>query len=966
MDHFYGFDVFICYTREDDRESRYANALFVKLANEKPRLRCFLDIKGLNQDETLSEAIAGRLRESRFVVILAGSATGERPSVLNEARLAVQMKKRIMLVDRGIGWANSSSSLKQVVDPRSVMEPNPAVPSTIVIATLRNHVRRWQVDTLRRVGIATAFVTVSMLAMASFGLYLRQTKIAAAEAAARQEANKARKQADDALADAQHQRSNEGYIAAQRAINESEEMEALPLLLHALRIWPENRLVADRLYGLLTQRTFAIPVAGPASADAYQSFSRISGFGVSDDGNFRVVLNGIPNEFRGSVPGEHKMGLADLSKPDSGLDPFFSGTMSRDGRWFATRAVDGFGEQNWLAVMDLNTSKELRQKVPKEVSAIALLPSLGLVVAAGGPENRNEREVSKHPDGIDVYIWRFAGPEPKLVTQKLNIGTSSVRHIQPFPDERRLAFLYNMPSVKGEGIWLCELQTQNLTLESTQEKFATIPSYSDLSIDASGAVLAFSPPHSSGDKKTSLPAYAIQGTNLKQLQDVEWPMALQRSAGRGSEGQFWPGTDLFLFCGTDRLLLGKLRQEASGKLRIKAITTPMTWYLAGARDFFLGALVSEHTSVKGRDIEHSEYCIFDGKQGMALPEVVPQEAPTRFYGGSLLEGVTELARSTNPSIILSATVTTLGRDPSDPKELPDAFTFELALRRDARQAIPLKPDFKLEWSEDSSNVNARGAISNDGQYVAVAAHDKEGFSLMVWDTGNGKLLTVKQLPKTLELDDSASFGSIVGLCFGDDPSTLCLINEAGRILLWDWRRRAPFSDLLAPRAGWKADKNQLFDVSELQWTRGKLQFVMNTGQQKYRVTYKLGFPHTLPTITRLTQLVRAITGADADTNGYVVPVASVVENREQPISSDTVNRLRQEWADAKGDDEELTFCRWYLADRATRPVYPGAKQTVPELFEFFLHAGLYDEAEMLSFGDGKKIERVRAKNKQDK
>ena len=171
MERLFGYDVFLSYTRQDDPESQYANALFVRLTGDRPQLRCFLDVKNLNRDETLHAAIAGKVRASRFLVILAGPAAGERPAVIEEAQLAAKLHKRLMLIDRGIGWDTSTSRLKSIVNPLSTVELSTAAPSTEVVASIRQHVGIWRVDVQRRLAIMSAFGVVLTLAGVSFLLY---------------------------------------------------------------------------------------------------------------------------------------------------------------------------------------------------------------------------------------------------------------------------------------------------------------------------------------------------------------------------------------------------------------------------------------------------------------------------------------------------------------------------------------------------------------------------------------------------------------------------------------------------------------------------------------------------------------------------------------------------------------------------------------------------------------------------
>ena len=82
IDRLYGYDVFISYTRLDDPQSQYSNALFVALTERG--LRCFLDLHEIDRDQPLDVGIAAKVRASRTLVILAGGAAGDRRAVLDE------------------------------------------------------------------------------------------------------------------------------------------------------------------------------------------------------------------------------------------------------------------------------------------------------------------------------------------------------------------------------------------------------------------------------------------------------------------------------------------------------------------------------------------------------------------------------------------------------------------------------------------------------------------------------------------------------------------------------------------------------------------------------------------------------------------------------------------------------------------------------------------------------------------
>jgi len=175
IDHLYGYDVFLSYTRLDDAKSQYSSALFVELTNR--RLRCFLDVHELDRHQPLSKAIASKLRASRFLAILAGPATGDRSTVLAEAQLALEIGKGTLLIDRGIDWEKSKSELRRILpDLLPIPERADVGPSTDVINAVCAHVGRWRINVIRRLVIGLAFVVVLMLAVVSALSYQREAQ----------------------------------------------------------------------------------------------------------------------------------------------------------------------------------------------------------------------------------------------------------------------------------------------------------------------------------------------------------------------------------------------------------------------------------------------------------------------------------------------------------------------------------------------------------------------------------------------------------------------------------------------------------------------------------------------------------------------------------------------------------------------------------------------------------------------
>lgn len=187
IDRLYGNDVFLSYTRLDDPDSRYALALYARLSNGSPRLRCFLDEKKLSNDGILTDELKRQIRSSRIIVILAGVGAGDRETVLAEAQYATDYKKRILVIDRGIGWATSTCPLKEIVGNRISIPEQSGRPtaSRRVTTAIRRHVGIWRVNLVRRCAILLAFAIVLGFAAASYISYREEAK-ARAEATRQQ------------------------------------------------------------------------------------------------------------------------------------------------------------------------------------------------------------------------------------------------------------------------------------------------------------------------------------------------------------------------------------------------------------------------------------------------------------------------------------------------------------------------------------------------------------------------------------------------------------------------------------------------------------------------------------------------------------------------------------------------------------------------------------------------------------
>ncbi|WP_395752939.1 CHAT domain-containing protein [Prosthecobacter sp.] len=771
------------------------------------------------------------------------------------------------------------------------------------------------------------------------------------------------------------QRSLESYGTALRSMVNNKEREASAYLLHSLRIWPQNRLAADRLYGLMTQRNFALPLFGPVKG--LDTISSGTGFqlGVSKTGTARLLADGNLAEFRelredGKMTHELNAFLAAKGLAD--FRPSSRAKLTADGRWLADCKNDY--QKSTLQVVDLDTGKMFQREVPGTVGELAFIPSEGLLMALNAPvppviipatpppdEKEKEKKAEEKgdedddrpdppPDMTNLLVWRFAGTE--FVESTPNLGGAalpeSLLAIYPYPDGKRVAVTTNVVTGKGPYDRQTQLRVFDLNLQTLSLR--AISGLRPVTVDAL-AIPAFT-------HDTSVMVFPkgdeVGGSYLRPLeisQTGDWELSQMWAQPAGSEwvsdgrAYCWPGTNLHVLFGPDRIALARMDTLVStpNALIPAAITPRMEGFGIGLNQLLLGRKRHPMPLDQLSEAVFDDYSIFDARQGTAMPEIktLGTRGPDRPEQPNVTSKLVARRDSPRLDVMAHFNATKDG-----------FFRVGVQLQKDGENPVPMVADFGFAFDENC--VSAK--ISPNGKFLAMVVRAvSNDAALYVMDLSDYKLLV-----KGDALGADSMYGRLGGfeeaaaICFGADESIVCLVDRKGHLLLWDWRRRLPMSDVLGC-VGFATSFSDGLTISDLQWQDGKVTFVMDHHQKQKRVTYCVGFPRGVPKdLTRLTELVTLITGMDADANGNLISLPEPEEPRGYLLK-----KLRESYAAATGDADELAFCRWFLEDRATRPVFPGATQTVSDLFEAFLSAGQFDEASLLTFEDEAKVTRVR-------
>ncbi len=195
MDALYGYDIFLSYTRADDPGSRFASVLRARLSDDtegrKP-LRCFLDAGDMPHDETLRRSIVERVRASRVLLVIAGPACTDHPWVCFEVEAALEYNRRIMLLDRGIGWPSCQGRLKSLLPEHVHIECEGKAPDSVPSDADESHIREQigvrRVETTRRRVWRTVFCILTAMLIVVSALLVRQSALVRAEREARTEA----------------------------------------------------------------------------------------------------------------------------------------------------------------------------------------------------------------------------------------------------------------------------------------------------------------------------------------------------------------------------------------------------------------------------------------------------------------------------------------------------------------------------------------------------------------------------------------------------------------------------------------------------------------------------------------------------------------------------------------------------------------------------------------------------------
>ncbi|MEZ0298111.1 MAG: hypothetical protein ACAI35_16810, partial [Candidatus Methylacidiphilales bacterium] len=452
------------------------------------------------------------------------------------------------------------------------------------------------------------------------------------------------------------------------------------------------------------------------------------------------------------------------------------------------------------------------------------------------------------------------------------------------------------------------------------------------------------------DDKTLLTALEYDGR--KWLEDVGWPEPAGLKWQDNGFAQCWPGSDFHVLLGDDQVVLAKMRfgtRDPIAPLRIGALIPKGLHMRIGRDGHILGERVPSGP-LRDHEISITDFWVFDARRGDVLPEVkdisVPDQARSESELSTQARRTIEFVSQDNP--LLKVTATQIGR------------TFSLHLKVGDLPAEILEPKLSVGYEKNW----VRAAFSRDGKYLSVATayyyFDRPAkpieTELTVWDVASRQPLVIRQIVGAFGVKgDLYGFFDVAAMCFGEDASTLCLVDAYGHVLMWDWQRRMPCSELLGPAVLAGVYSQNRLHISALEWKDGKVSFNVSDGSKAHRCTHAVGFPGGTPaSVEKLTQLVTVLTGLQLDDNGNLIQLPEP----EVPRGV-TIRELRAKWKAENGTDAEALFCRWFLQDRATRPVYPGATQTVPDLFEVFLKAGQFDEASLLTFGDNAKIERIR-------
>ena len=429
--------------------------------------------------------------------------------------------------------------------------------------------------------------------------------------------------------------------------------------------------------------------------------------------------------------------------------------------------------------------------------------------------------------------------------------------------------------------------------------------------------------------------------------------------------QFWPGSDAIMLWDAKGAYLASARMQEDTEQFPKRFSCGPSWPSIGigtvsTNGFLLS--VSENPNVEENT---NKSTILDVRTALLWPEITLKPAPMREAGiqeGSLAPDPDfaqhQQERDDEPSSLKPQFVASNGTE----------WRIDVYPNADSRvytpKAVLTKPWNEKVIAEGLSGIPSQEfyafAISKDRQYVAISSFSTEGnVELMVWNGATGEASSNRMnVAVPLFGERKAVLDVPRAIAFTENPDVVCIAGSNGGVLLWDWRRAQPFSEMLGPYGKYafvsvseRLVENDFSDMS-IEVSPGWI--IVKGRNEKHFVErrYEVGFgPLTAPVSPLLLRLAEAMGGVQFDGNG-------VVRSQDDATPGDQVRRLRGEFAKADESDPSIRLGRWLLSDRATRTVSPNSKVTITETFQMLLKLGAFDDAELLTFGDPAKVKAV--------
>jgi hypothetical protein len=745
--------------------------------------------------------------------------------------------------------------------------------------------------------------------------------------------------------------SESHYNNAQILLSLENEADALAHLAAALEIWPGNRLAADRLFLLLTQREFAVPLYGPFETTPVRSPPLPADFVVMPDGDLRVLrvawaIGYVLERVSVDTPFGNKNSVGqpiDLSpEGQTFLKQLHGGRFGARGD-----TVVGWTELDGkprLGAIDLARNGHLELcEAPGEVVAWAPdLTARGAVGIAIAGEN-----------DYSLFYWNFGDGPPVTMTQLLPKDDLSVSN--PRDDAILLGadvcadgyFVLLKAYQRDFSAWRARPDLNKIERIDTPKPKEDTGLSIELSRDPVGQ--QFIVQHREV-VKSEFPGefFALTPTGYTRRTEFAIPGDGSGNSSRPvfTELKVIPATrELFAI---DRKTPGPDAPE-TGFLRITVPTTKDREVLQSRRgpvwlslgDFWkttwdtrfiaIGKVKESHDEGK---MLASSWSVADLRFGRALPEGREALEADESYGvtpnmrGTALDHLpdgTELwwhAEATNTTI---------------------AHRFRI--KRPSAPDVPLKM-FSLLFDEHQSS-HICGALSSSGRLAAIYTEierDKKG--LVVFDAHTGQQLSNPifcSSPHRIRFSDEEAIIAI--LTYHDDSGQS---TEKGGWKLFDWKNGHSFSEFVKFPTKWgsmafveKGGKLRRLDPDTSGWF-----FDISFGSDAGDVP------------AEICRLAQAIAGRKMVQNGAIVGWETV-EAEPRVIA---FQKLREHWKQQLSQQPNDVYARlgsWFLADRHNRTISPYSNVTIDEHFSKLLKFELFDEAELLIMADKDRIQRFR-------